>query len=107
MSKPVVNVFLCTGKDCAKAWRHAGDGSPGKWLKRQVREAGLPYKLNVIKTECMDRCEDAACLCFQRGEHASFVMNVPSRRDANHLLAALRACVESGEDAVSLAIVQQ
>src|SRR5438105_81013 len=52
MSKTRLTVFLCQGKDCRKAWKHvSGGGSPGKWLKRRVEEAGLPYKLRIVKTE--------------------------------------------------------
>jgi hypothetical protein len=50
MSKVPLTVFLCAGKDCARAWRRVCDGSPGKWLKRHAQEAGLPYKLRVVKT---------------------------------------------------------
>src|SRR5262245_13908281 len=71
MSKPRVTVFICTGKECTKAWRRLGNGSPGKWLKRHIEEAGLPYKVTVVKTECMDRCEHAGCLCFQHCRHAA------------------------------------
>jgi predicted metal-binding protein len=106
MSKPLVHVFLCTGKDCSKAWRRLCDGSPGKWLKRRVEEAGLPYKLNVIKTECMDRCDDAACLCFEHHSQASFEINIRSAHDADRLLAALRACVESAADGVPQRIAE-
>src|SRR5438034_8367529 len=67
MAKIHVTLFVCTGKDCSKAWRHVCDTSPGKWLKRHVEEAGLPYKLNVVKTECMDRCEEAATVCLVHG----------------------------------------
>lgn len=94
MSKPTVNVFLCTGKDCTKAWRRLCASAPAKWLKRRVDEAGLPYKLHVIKTECLDRCEDAACLCYQQGRQACLEINIRSPHDADRLLAGLRACVE-------------
>ena len=94
MSKPVITVFLCDGKDCAKAWKHVCDGSPGKWLKRRVEEAGLPYKLNVIRTECMDRCDDAANCCFVHGGSAECVQQVRDEDDADSLLASLRSCVE-------------
>jgi predicted metal-binding protein len=94
MSKVPVTVFLCTGKDCARAWRHFRDGSPGKWLKREVAEAGLPYKLTVVKTECMDRCERAANVCFVRGPCAVLEAGVRSAHDADRLLAALRSCIE-------------
>src|SRR5262245_37524303 len=97
MSKTRVTVFICTDKDCAKAWRRLCDGSPGRWLKRQVEAAGLPYKLTIVKTECMDNCEHAGCLCFQRGQHAAPECDIPSSHDADRLLAALRSCVESAE----------
>lgn len=94
MSKPSSTVFLCDGKDCHKAWRRICDGSPGKWLKRQVEEAGLPYKLNVVKTECMDCCDHAACVYVVHGQQACLLTDVRHASDADHLLAALRSCVE-------------
>jgi hypothetical protein len=95
MSKTRVTVFLCTGKDCRKAWARAGAGSPAKWLKRQVEKAGLPYKLHVVQTECMDRCDEAACLCAVCGDGAGFVTEVRSEEDADRALATLRSCVET------------
>jgi hypothetical protein len=95
MSKTGVAVFLCTGKDCRKAWRHVCDGAAGKWLRRQVQDAGLPYKLTVVETECMDRCEDAANLCFVAGACAARQSRVRAAEDADRLLAALRSCVET------------
>lgn len=97
MSKSLIQVFLCTGKDCSRAWRHITEGSPGKWLKRRVKEAGLPYKLNVIKTECMDRCDRAACLCLVHDEIAHLETKLRSPEDADRLLAAMRAAVVSGQ----------
>ena len=97
MSKVSLTVFLCAGKDCARAWRRVCDGSPGKWLKRRVSEAGLPYKLRVVKTECMDRCDDAANLCCVHGPCAALVQRVRSADDADRLLAALRSCVERSD----------
>jgi hypothetical protein len=95
MSKLSLTVFLCTGKDCARAWRRVCDGSPGKWLRRRVEAAGLPFKLRVVKTECLDRCERAACLCCVAGRHAGFATDVRSPHDADRLLATLRSTVES------------
>ena len=95
MSKTPLTVFLCAGKDCARAWRRVCDGSPGKWLKRHAREAGLPYKLHVVKTECMDRCDEAACLCFVHGPAAALETDVHSEHAADRLLAALRACADA------------
>jgi hypothetical protein len=97
MSKTRATVFLCDGKDCGKAWRKVCDGSPGKWLKRRLHEAGLPYKLHVVKTECQDRCDDAANLCFVAGDCAACERQVRSAHDADRLLAALRSCVERSD----------
>ncbi len=95
MGKRALTVFLCTGKDCRRAWARVCDGSPGKWLKRHAERAGLPYKLKVVETACMDHCDDAACLCFVAGHRASLETEIRSHHDADRLLAALRACVES------------
>jgi len=95
MSKTTVTVFLCDGKDCRKAWRRVCDNSPGKWLKKQVENAGLPYKLHIVKTECMDRCEHAASVCCVQGEAAASLENINSAHDADRILAALRCCVEA------------
>ncbi|MBY0527518.1 MAG: hypothetical protein K2R98_29245 [Gemmataceae bacterium] len=88
MSKTALTVFLCTHKDCNRAWDHVCDGSPGKWLKRQFEEAGLPYKLDVVKTDCMDRCKEAACLCLVHKDHARLLTDVRSKHDIGRLLAA-------------------
>jgi hypothetical protein len=94
MSKTAVTVFLCAGKDCSKAWRRVCDGAPGKWLKHRVEVAGLPYKLKVVKTECMDRCDAAACVCFVHGHDAVVEAEIRSEHAADRLLATLRACCE-------------
>src|SRR5438445_12439419 len=94
MSKTHLTVFLCDGKDCGKAWRHVCDGSPGKWLKRQVETAGLPFKLNVVKTECMDRCDQAATVCCVNGGQACIESEIESVHDADRLLASLRVLAD-------------
>jgi len=96
MSKTHLTVFLCDGKDCHKAWRHVCDGSPGKWLKRHVEAAGLPYKLSVVKTECMDRCKEAANLCLVHDRRARLEVAVTSEDDVHRLLAALRDVAGDG-----------
>lgn len=95
MSKTCVTVFLCTGKDCRKAWRRVCDGSPGKWLRHQVEEAYLPYKLQIVETECMDRCEHAATVCCVHGANAALQQDIRSADDTDRVLAALRCCVEA------------
>src|SRR5438270_8103337 len=98
MTKTRLTVFLCTGEDCARRWAHVCDGSPGKWLKRQVKDAGLPYKLEVVKTCCMDRCEDAACLCCVCGPAGGFETRIRRPEDADRVLAGLRSCAEQAAD---------
>jgi hypothetical protein len=95
MKKIPLTVFLCASKDCNKAWRHICHGSPGKWLKHQLHAAGLPYKLNIIKTGCMDRCDEAACLCAVHDRHACLETEIHSSHDIDRILTALRVCVEN------------
>jgi hypothetical protein len=101
MSKVPITLFLCTGKDCRKAWRWVCDGSPGKWLKQQAAAAGLPCKLHVIKTECMDRCECAANVFVVQGSHAGLVERIHSEHDSDRLLCALRRCLETASEKAS------
>lgn len=101
MAKRTITVFLCTGKDCHKSWRHVTDGSPAKWLKRQVEAAGLPFKLNIVKTECMDRCDQAATLCFVNGGQACMESEIDSVHDVDRLLASLRVLADGAAVAVT------
>jgi hypothetical protein len=99
MSKTKLTLFVCDGKDCRRAWGRVAGSSPGKWLKRQVERAGLPYKLNVVETCCQDRCEEAACLTAVCGPCAAAVTAVRAADDADRVLAALRSCAERAADA--------
>src|SRR5258707_5410162 len=94
MSKTRITVFLCTGEDCSKAWHHVCDGSPGKWLKRQVEAADFPCKLRIVKTDCMDQCDEAACACCVHNGNAGQVTNIHKSQDGNRLVAAVRNCLE-------------
>lgn len=99
MPKTRLTLFVCSDKDCRKAWGRVTDNRPAKWLKRQVGRAGLPYKLNVIETECQDHCAEAACIQAVCGPCAAAVTTLRSEDDADRLLAALRSCVETAADA--------
>lgn len=88
MSKISLTVFLCTGKDCSKAWRRICDDSPRKWLKRRLEETGVPAKLDVIRTECMDHCKEAACLHLVCEGRARLEMEVRSEHDLGRILEA-------------------
>jgi hypothetical protein len=91
MSKPTLTVFVCTSKDCERAWRHVCDGSPRKWIKKRVEAAGLACKLRVVKTDCMDRCEDAANVCLVHGDRAQLLSEIERAGDEDRLLAGVRA----------------
>lgn len=97
MSKIRLTVFLCTGKDCRRAWDRLCSSSPRKWLKSQIKEAELPYKLNLVETSCQDNCERAACLCCVAEDWASLITKVRSPDDADRILAAFRCCAEVAE----------
>lgn len=93
MSKKVVALFVCTGKDCRRAW-HKHERSPAKWVKRYLEDADLPMKVQVVETECMDRCEEAACMCVVHAERARTLVEFRGDRDAEKLSSALRQVVE-------------
>lgn len=97
MAKIKLTVFLCHGKDCRKAWARVADCSPRKWLKMHIKQAGLPYKLNVVETSCQDNCERAACICCVADDWASSIRKIRSADDADRILAALRSCAEVAE----------
>src|SRR5262245_41397304 len=97
MSKITLTVFLCTHKDCHRAWDRICDGSPGKWLKKQVEAAELPCKLDIIKTDCMDRCKEAANLCVVHGSRAHMATEITDARDVERLLLAMRGLASPPE----------
>lgn len=97
MSKLLVTAFVCKGKDCARAWRKVCSGSPKKFIKDQLKESGMPYKLNIVETACMDCCEQAANICFVCGDCADVAREIRSADDSDRILIHLRSCVESVE----------
>jgi hypothetical protein len=89
MSRIPLTVFLCTGKDCSRAWRRICDDSPRKWLKRRLEETGAPCKLHIIKTDCMDRCEQAACIHLVHEGRARLETQIHSEHDLGRILEAV------------------
>jgi predicted metal-binding protein len=102
MSKPHLTVFLCDSKDCSKAWQRICDSSPRKWLKHQVEDAGLPCKLDVIKTDCMDRCKHAANLVLIHEGRAHLETEITSPKDAARLLAVIAKLCGTASPSASL-----
>lgn len=91
MSKPRVLAFVCQGKDCRRVWQQH-HVHPGKWLKWIGSQ--LPLKLRVVESECMDHCEDAACICLVSGKHACLDLNVQPRKDDERVLETLQRLID-------------
>ncbi len=90
MSLPTITVFHCGDKDCAKAWDRMDDRSFGKFCKRLARDAELPCQVEAVETECLDRCDEAGCLCLVAGGQALWLDRLRGPRDRDRLLAALK-----------------
>lgn len=54
-------IYVCTGSKCKKK----GGKDNGKALRTLIKEAGLKGRVEVVKTECTDRCDFAPVMCFQ------------------------------------------
>lgn len=54
-------IYVCTGSKCKKK----GGKENGKILRGLIKEAGLKGSVEVIKTDCSDRCDFAPVMCFQ------------------------------------------
>ncbi len=94
MSRQPLLVYVCAGKDCSRAWERLCDASPRKWLKRHLEDAGLPGKVEVIRTECMDRCKEAANLCLVFADRACLETEVRRAADIERLRETARRLCE-------------
>ncbi|MFD2514446.1 ferredoxin [Pontibacter locisalis] len=54
-------IYVCTGSKCKKK----GGKDNGKALRTLIKEQGLKGQVEVVKTECTDRCDFAPVMCFQ------------------------------------------
>ena len=54
-------VYVCTGSKCKKK----GGKENGKALREMIKSMGLKGRVEVVKTECTDRCDFAPVVCFQ------------------------------------------
>lgn len=60
---PKAVVYTCTGSSCKKK----GGKEIGKFLKSRIKQEGLKNEIEVIKTDCTDRCKLSPVICFQPG----------------------------------------
>ncbi|MCP2043602.1 ferredoxin [Pontibacter sp. HSC-36F09] len=54
-------IYVCTGSKCKKK----GGKEIGKMLRNMIKDMGLKGKVEVVKTECTDRCDFAPVMSFQ------------------------------------------
>lgn len=54
-------IYVCTGSKCKKK----GGKEIGKSIREKIKEMGLKGKVEVIKTDCTDRCDYAPVICMQ------------------------------------------
>ncbi|PKV63304.1 (2Fe-2S) ferredoxin domain-containing protein [Pontibacter ramchanderi] len=54
-------IYVCTGSKCKKK----GGKDIGKTLREMIKDLGLKGKVEVVKTECTDRCDFAPVMSFQ------------------------------------------
>lgn len=54
-------IYVCTGSKCKKK----GGKENGKALRSLIKDLGLKGQVEVVKTECTDRCDFAPVMCFQ------------------------------------------
>jgi len=54
-------IYVCTGSKCKKK----GGKENGKALREMIKTMGLKGRMEVVKTECTDRCDFAPVMCFQ------------------------------------------
>ena len=54
-------IYVCTGSKCKKK----GGKENGKALRNLIKDADLKGRVEVVKTECTDRCDFAPVMCFQ------------------------------------------
>ena len=54
-------IYVCTGSKCKKK----GGKELGKFFREMIKEAGLKGQVEVVKTDCTDRCDFAPVVCMQ------------------------------------------
>lgn len=54
-------IYVCTGSKCKKK----GGKDLGKLFRDMIKETGLKGQVEVVKTDCTDRCDYAPVVCMQ------------------------------------------
>lgn len=54
-------IYVCTGSKCKKK----GGKELGKYFRSLIKDLGLQGQVEVVKTDCTDRCDFAPVTCIQ------------------------------------------
>ncbi|MCJ8167221.1 (2Fe-2S) ferredoxin domain-containing protein [Pontibacter sp. E15-1] len=54
-------IYVCTGSKCKKK----GGKDLAKLFRGMIKEMGLKKEVEIVKTECTDRCDFAPVVCMQ------------------------------------------
>jgi NADH:ubiquinone oxidoreductase subunit E len=54
-------IYICDGKKCSKRGGHEIE----KMLRHLIKEKDLKEEVEIINTDCTDRCKMAPIVCFQ------------------------------------------
>lgn len=58
---PTNIIYVCAGGKCKKK----GSKDIGKMFRSMIKELGLKSQVEVVKTNCTDRCDYAPVVCLQ------------------------------------------
>lgn len=77
-------IYVCTGSKCKKK----GGKDLGKLFRDMIKEMGLKGQVEVVKTDCTDRCDFAPVVCMQPDNAWMPQMNETKAKEAfqEHIL---------------------
>ncbi len=77
-------IYVCTGSKCKKK----GGKDLGKMFREMIKDMGLKGKVEVIKTDCTDRCDYAPVMSMQPDNAWLNYMNEEKAKQAfnDHIL---------------------
>ncbi|PRY16491.1 (2Fe-2S) ferredoxin [Pontibacter ummariensis] len=79
-------IYVCTGSKCKKK----GGKDLSKAFRSMIKEMGLKDQVEVVKTDCTDRCDFAPVVCMQPDNAWMPQMDENKAREAfsEHVLAS-------------------
>jgi len=79
-------IYVCTGSKCKKK----GGKDLSKLFRGMIKEMGLKGQVEIVKTDCTDRCDYAPVVCLQPANAWMPQVNEIKAREAfqQHILGA-------------------